>query len=603
MNNTLKHILILYTILVTAVTGAQTSEEKLNTRINACKNNKERITVFLTISDKLYNKGDYNKSLIFAQKAIKLAVKTKINTELARSYTQVGSIYLELGSFDKALENNLNALKISEEIGDIKQGAYVHHNIANIYREQGDLKKSLHNYQISLKLCNSLNDKKGISRSYFGIGLIHRAMENYTLALEYYFKSIQIDEKRDDIEAIGHTYTSVAIVYSILGNFDKALPYYAKSLKIAQRKGDKKELALCKINLGCAYSDLGDYSSAEINLKEALTLFASISHQNGVKEVYASLADLYEKKKDFGNALKYQKKFNELKDKLLSENTSKQILELNAKYESEKKNIQNKTLMQKNRIQALTISNSRFLIVGLAVVLLLLVGLGFVVIRQKKMKAIQTNMLFEQKLLRTQMNPHFIFNSLASIESFIYEHEPKTAGVYLSKFSRLMRLILENSASEYISLDKEIELLNYYLALQKMRLDDQLDYSFHVQDNISKEEIMMPPMLLQPFIENAIEHGFRGSGNRGEISIRFEVVQESLQVTIEDNGIGINRSESSKEIDKEHKSMALKITQERLQLLNKSKRKKLTFSIEDKQNTDSALTGTRVLFTIPLEFK
>lgn len=186
MNNTLKHILILFAILVTIITRAQTSEEKLNTRINACKNNKERIAVFLTISDKLYNKGDYNKSLFFAQKAVKLAVKTKINTELARSYTQVGSVYLELGSFDKALENNLNALKISEEIGDLKQGAYVHHNIANIYREQGDLKKSLHNYQISLKLCNSLNDKKGISRSYFGIGLIHRAMENYTLALEYF---------------------------------------------------------------------------------------------------------------------------------------------------------------------------------------------------------------------------------------------------------------------------------------------------------------------------------------------------------------------------------------------------------------------------------
>jgi len=213
------------------------------------------------------------------------------------------------------------------------------------------------------------------------------------------------------------------------------------------------------------------------------------------------------------------------------------MLEMTAKYDSEKKIIENKSLIQKNKIQALSISNNRYLIFGLIGFFILLFFVGILIFRQNKIKAQQLAMQFEQKLLRTQMNPHFIFNSLASIESFIYEHEPKIAGVYLSKFSRLMRLILENSASEFITLDKEIEILNYYLSLQKMRLDDQLDYTIEFDKTIIPEEVLIPPMLLQPFIENAIEHGFRGSKSRGEVSILFEIIQSNLHVTIRDNGI------------------------------------------------------------------
>ena len=209
-------------------------------------------------------------------------------------------------------------------------------------------------------------------------------------------------------------------------------------------------------------------------------------------------------------------------------------------------------------------------------------------------------MQLEQKLLRTQMNPHFIFNSLASIESFIYENEPKEAGMYLSKFARLIRLILENSASEYITLEKEIETLNFYLSLEKLRLNDNLYYSIEIDSSVSLDQIYLPPMLTQPFIENAIEHGFRGMKEAGKLNVSFKVSEGILEVQITDNGMGIAQSQQQKDLNKTHKSMAIQITQERLKFLNKNKKRKLNFAVTELLNDKNENKGTKVLFEVPL---
>ncbi len=593
-------ILICFSILFCSFYNAQNDIHILQSKLEKSKEDTSKVDLLITLSDKLNDKGENEKSLRLAKEALVLSQKLKFKLGTANSFRQVGIVSLELGHYQDALDNYLKAFKISEEIGDKIGVAYLYNNIANIYREQGNNKRAIENYLKSLSLCEKLGDKKGISKSSFGAGIICRSNGEFDKALTYYFKSMKIDEGLNNQPGIAHTCTSIGIVYSIKGEFDKALNYYSKSLKGALKTGDKKEIALCKINIGCTYLDLSDYDQAEINLNEALVLFRAIGHKNGVKEVYNSLSTLFEKKSDFKNSLKYQKLYNEIKDSLISESSTNQMLEMTAKYDSEKKIIENKSLTQKNKIQALSISNNRYLMFGLVGFFILLFSFGILIFRQNRLKAQQLAMQFEQKLLRTQMNPHFIFNSLTSIESFIYEHEPKIAGVYLSKFSRLMRLILENSASEFITLDKEIEILNYYLSLQKMRLDDELDYTIDFDESIIPEEVLIPPMLLQPFIENAIEHGFRGSKSRGEVKILFEIIQGSLHIKITDNGIGIDQAKQENDSFKTHKSMALKITSERLELLNKTKKKKLTFSISDISSKENEITGTEVKFSIPI---
>jgi ligand-binding sensor domain-containing protein len=212
------------------------------------------------------------------------------------------------------------------------------------------------------------------------------------------------------------------------------------------------------------------------------------------------------------------------------------------------------------------------------------------VLREKSMK-------LEQTLLRSEMDPHFVFNALIAIQSFIFKNEAKEAGRYLSKFAKLMRLFLQNTRHEFIPLNQEIETLVYYTELQRLRFNNSFDCSIQCIDNIDTETIAIPPMMAQPFIENAIEHGFKGISYPGIIKINYQVLPNFVLINIEDNGVGFKQSiEKSK--NKKHHSLALTITRERLANFST---KKLTFDIEltDLSDLNQLMHGTRIAMKIP----
>ena len=223
--------------------------------------------------------------------------------------------------------------------------------------------------------------------------------------------------------------------------------------------------------------------------------------------------------------------------------------------------------------------------------------------REKKMLEQNRFLILEQKLLRSQMNPHFIFNSLSSIQSFIFENNPVVAGSYLSRFANLIRSILYNSREEYISLEKEIQTLRNYLDLQQLRFNNNFDYELYTDPDIELETIKIPPMLAQPFIENAIEHGLKDLDRRGQLKVSFTFHDGFIRIMIEDNGIGIEEAMRLKsETQKEHKSLATIITKERIEILNKGrKNRKYSMLIADQSTTENTKVGTRIELLIPVE--
>ncbi len=233
--------------------------------------------------------------------------------------------------------------------------------------------------------------------------------------------------------------------------------------------------------------------------------------------------------------------------------------------------------------------------------LIVLIIISYIKYREKKINEKNKLLLLEQKLLRSQMNPHFIFNSLTSIQSFIFENNLIEAGSYLSKFSELIRSILYNSREEFIPLEKEINTLENYLNIQQLRYNNKFDYEIEVDHELDPELHAVPPMLAQPFIENSVEHGIRHLEGRGTISVKFQLAKESIILIIEDNGIGMEASgKIHSEKAREHKSLALIITQERIGVLNKGKRNKpYGMHIEDRVGADESIEGTRVTLIIP----
>ncbi|MCK5171709.1 MAG: histidine kinase, partial [Bacteroidales bacterium] len=198
--------------------------------------------------------------------------------------------------------------------------------------------------------------------------------------------------------------------------------------------------------------------------------------------------------------------------------------------------------------------------------------------------------------------PHFIFNALISIQNFIYSNDAKNADKFLTKFSRLLRLILQNSRTTYISIDDEVNTITNYLELQKLRFDDKFNYSFIVDSKIDKESVLIPPMLAQPFIENSIEHGFVEKSKKYNLNIGIWLVDEKIVYVIEDDGIGINKStENKKSSGETHESLGMQITKERMLNLKKTQKQTIEYKIEDLNTTNSNKQGTRVVLTIQVK--
>lgn len=217
-------------------------------------------------------------------------------------------------------------------------------------------------------------------------------------------------------------------------------------------------------------------------------------------------------------------------------------------------------------------------------------------LQRRRLVAEKNALISKQKLLRTQMNPHFIFNSLMAIQHFLLRQDSGTAAIYLGKFSKLMRGILSHSKEETITLEKEIEFLDNYLRLQKLRFEESFEYSFNVDENLQLELIKIPPMLTQPFIENAIEHGIKESCGKVQVTVFGD--DNFLKMVVEDNGVGYLNSVENRAKFQNHESMAINITSERLKLLHKKQKNNITFEITDLSREGGK--GTRVLFKIPL---
>jgi tetratricopeptide (TPR) repeat protein len=524
----------------------------------------------------------------------------------------IGVSYSNMGDNVRAMQYYIKALKVAEEIGNEQQIINSLTNIGTIYMEQANYAKALEYYHRALKYSREHGLKPEEAINCGNIGNVQLSLANYTAALFYYQYALRIDDSLANKRNSTAWLANMAGVYEMqsdsakkAGNpgqaawkSDSALNAYKRALQLAREIGNRFIEAHTLGNIGSVHLAKQDYKEAEEYISASLGLAKEIGSVEVMRSSYNKFYLLYRQTNKPDKALAYHEKYIAIRDSLSNLEHRKAISELEIKYDTEKKEAENAILAQKSELQALEIKNSRYMLAGLSGVLILVGVIGFLLVRQGKLHSRQLAIQYEQKLLRTQMNPHFIFNSLASIESFIYEHQPKEAGSYLSSFSRLMRLVLENSTLEQITLEKEVEILTYYLALQKLRLDDNLSYNINIDPTLQPDQVYLPPMLCQPFIENAIEHGFRGSKQPGHINIDFRPHPNSLQVAITDNGIGVLKARQE-QLHRQHKSMAVQLTKERLAYLNKRQRLSLSFTVED-LSASTSQSGTRVTFTIPI---
>ena len=554
----------------------------------------------------VYNwQGDWEKSNQAYLQALEMARVQSDTRGKVAVLNNLGRNHFQHNQFQLALEYFLDALRVSETDSQVYR---THHlgilnNIAGVFSELKQPQQSKRYRLQALKGARKLDDQRLEIMAMINLVWDYRNLKQLDSAQYYANEVLDISRRQGLHDMLMRALTHKAIISLDEGKYELTLTHTQELFDEADLATDVFYLSGAYRNRAWALDSLQRKSEALNAAYQALPLAYQDGKAYSLVETHQLLYTLLKKNGQKAKALDHLEKYQHLKDSLYTLEKDQQINELQTRYETEKNQRTIETLAQKNQIQQLQLQRQRITLFSVIIGALLIAGLLYLYNRQRILSEQQKALEAEQRLLRTQMNPHFLFNALAAIQEYLLEHEAAQPSVmYLSKFAKLMRLILENSREAFIPLSQEIDTLQFYLELQKMRFRDGFEYEVEVDPAIDPETLLIPPMFAQPFIENALEHGLKPQKGSRKLLLSFRVKEEQLVLLVEDNGIGRSAARSQQAEASGTPSRALEITQNRLDLLKKAVKKNFALRISDLVDEAQHPVGTRVALHMPLMY-
>lgn len=610
------------------------THEKIEMRNNVASLNDSNIVTLLTKFATVYHVNDGERATKYANQALALGQKIGFKRGIAKSYLVKGLIYYVKGDYLKAVEEYNRSLKIRIEINDFGGLYKCYLNIGNSYILMGNYPEAIRNYLTALKAVEQSKDTTMIASLLSNLGIVYYYQSQPDSALAYYHRSLELNTKIHDIEGIVNNYQNIGGVYYFLKKYEESISWHQKVIDSAPMVNDKSLLASAYANMGNAYFKLQNYTEAlrlfnesvilnkeinsQSNLADAIIGIGKVNYglkkypaaktqmleglnlslQTGAKpnqsEAYEYLTKIDSAMGNFKGAFEYHKLFVAVRDSLIGKEKSEKILQERMQYEFEKKEALTAAKQAiKDALAKEEISKQKQIKIGIAVLSVLAILILLLLYFRRKEKHITEVNKLVNKTLRAQLNPHFIFNALGSIQTFVNEH-PNMAENYLAKFAKLMREVLENSDLEFISLEDEFEMLKKYMDLEKLRVKQGFEYEIIIDENIDQHAVKVPPLIFQPIIENAIWHGVANSIEQGRIIINIKLTGNFLKVTIENTGNSKSTTDKNKGYAIKKKSYGLQIVKDRLAMLSKERKRKAT--LENKLQE----SGMQVIVHLPL---
>jgi tetratricopeptide (TPR) repeat protein len=612
------------------------------------------------LSNKAWNfdsKGQDSAALEYFGQTLAIQQQEKNELGIARTRHNIGIIYFNLSDYPLALENQQKALDYFKQAGDKVKAAYCLNSIGVVYQYVSDYPKALEYYLQALSIYEQIKDTAGMAATLTNTGIFYKNIGKFDKAREDQQKAVTCYDRIGDKQGKANCLANLGVICDEKGDPSCALSYYQQALSLSRSIGYQSGIASNLANIGTVYIGLSDYSRALENLHQSLTIYQLSGEKEHTSEVLAELARIYanapdtvlarrgvpprrrytkafslldsslaiakeigalerqelvwdyrreirEKQRDFAGALNAYKQYVLLRDSVSNTEKAKEITRKEMQFDFDKK--QSLLQAEHDKQQALALAEiNRQRVVRNSIIagslLSLLAALAIFVLYKKrrdakyqekeaKFKAQVADT--EMKALRAQMNPHFIFNSLNSISDFISKNDIKQADYYLTRFARLMRLILENSESKEVSLADDLKALEMYIQLENLRLNKAFSYEIRVDKQIDRELTQVPPLILQPFVENSIWHGIAGKQGTGQILIDIRKEGEMINCVVEDNGVG-----RKKEKDSGSRSLGIKITTSRINIINKLKNSNASLTVTDLEQ------GLRTEVRLPLELR
>jgi LytS/YehU family sensor histidine kinase len=554
------------------------------------------------------NISRYNSAIASHQNAYNLALSAK-NIELqVVNLNMLGVVNRRIDNNQKAIEYHQEALKIAEsqeeQTESLKKSIAVSYNsIGNIYLALDNPDNAIENFNKSLSIEEALGNKIGLAINYHNIGFAFEENGEIDAALDYYFRSLDYNNEINSLEGKVICNNSIAQVYLKRGNTEEALNILKENLSLAIENKDLYYITSTYIGLGWAQYDLNQFKESESNLNTALEIAEERKMPSFIATANIHLSELYKRKGDYKLAFEKYLISDKINHEISSDKNKQYVTMLDKKYKTEKLNNALKQLEQENKLNEQKRKeysrNQLVAIFGLFLVASIL----FVINRQRRLKNEKKIITLEQDMLRSQMNPHFIFNSLNSIKLYIINNEKENAVYYLNKFSKLIRKILLASKEKEITLAEELETMDLYMNIENIRFSNEINYNKNISPDVDLEAIKVPSLILQPFLENALWHGLSSKSENKSIDLEISNHNGSfIIISITDNGIGRVEAQKIKRNKLlKRKSLGLAITNERLANFYKDYNKEYSIEIKDLYDENNKAAGTKVIITVPIK--
>lgn len=544
-----------------------------------------------TVSEMTYS--DPNEAFPLIDESISISRNEKWTKGEALGLRQKGNLYYVLGDNLNALDAYQEAVLLSKKISDKPLESSLLSNIGNIHADLKEYDRALENYRAYLNTARELGSRPDEIKALSNIAIVYNDSENFEEGISYLEKALELAKLENNDLFVAAITNNLALAQKKAGAHEKALVNYQKAADLAQQIGNKYIEASALNSIGEINALLQNFSVAETNADRALSISKEIGAVEWQADSWKVLSSAFENKGKLAEALYAYKEYITLRDSVLSEEKKSELTRKEMQFKMERQQA-----IAQEEIKRERLVKNGYLIGTL--VLLIISALGYVFYKRRrdaleKKKTAEFNAKVaetELKALRSQMNPHFIFNSLNSISDFIARKDIKQADDYLVKFSKLTRSILENSEKKWIPLEEDLELMELYIQLEALRLEEKLTYTITIDESIETDNTLIPPFILQPFIENSIWHGIAPKNGLGQIDLSIKKAEDMLVCSVDDNGVGRlkNHGQTHK-----NNSFGLKITRNRIDIINHLKNTKGSLKLFEKNE------GIRVEIRLPYE--
>ncbi len=562
------------------------------------------------------------KSLLKYDTAISIAKKMNDSYLLSIGFLGAGQAQWYMGRMAGAIDTMNRSVALMRKAKEHGESRWILVSglriLGNIYDATGEYDKEFAVVTEAISRCRKGDDKQNLILSLVQMGNMYRNIGDFAAARKYYVDAEKLNPQKGNYD-YRELNQQIGRLQAAQGNYDSAQYYYQKSLPghpiprnvyvrmgecyILQQKWKDAEKYLngvyqetdinedppvlipTMIGLGKIRLHSHQLDSALFYARGALHLAEAKDARHSVRDARLLLYEIHDQLHHSDSALYYYKNYVRLRDEVISEQFKGQLYAFKKRSE---------TAEQESQLQLLKWSIAAFVVIALIIIFLLVYRY-----RHEKLKLQQKSAELEMKALRAQMNPHFIFNCLSAINHFVLKGDTDKAADYLTKFSRLIRLVLINSEKNTITLEEELGMLKLYLEMEQLRFKDSFDYEIRYDPPIHPSMTYMPSFILQPFCENAIWHGLLHKGSKGKLVIDFTTQGNFLVCTITDNGIGRKKAAEikTKITDAQH-SFGNKLTSERLAIFNGPSSMQNSFVISDITDNHEKVIGTRVVIKI-----